>query len=346
MVDCIQLWPFPTCGLNADCVDLANASSSFCECKKGWEQSLDWNFFVENESQLIFTPCHVNNDIINGLYGLLIFLSLFDTILQCLVSRNYMKKKLWKRKFMLLFNLSVFCLSVYKLSNSEDAKFGFDFTFTFLITISGTLSIIHSYVILDKYLKYISHKASSIVATSRKGLYVRAKRTRKIYTALNILCVAALPCVWLIIWLNNDDSLVVIRVVFMIEAFRIAFEATFLYVSSSEVISDIEKLISIDMNYLSVDVSKNGSDILEQLRKEVRKLKGMKFGGTVERCVEIMLLVTILSDAAVLAWAYMVPIFCCSIYANSLLGVISKWHHSFKKAASTSSNKSARSSDD
>mmetsp|Transcript_13014 Transcript_13014/g.16894 ORF Transcript_13014/g.16894 Transcript_13014/m.16894 type:complete len:357 (-) Transcript_13014:202-1272(-) len=263
---CSSFWPGPDCGFHGLCVaNTVNGSNSFCQCEDGWGQSLEWNFEADEES-LSSSVCAYNETLIITLYSLsLIFVILhsFGVLRNVRTLRQLRRRKTW-----ILLNSIVLSLVIYRLSDPT-ALIMVDITVTVLMTSTGSLIFASSYLFLTKYLDYISSKVYDV----QKG--TRAIRARTVFYYMVILGVVLLMSLSILAFLlPRHPSSVLVRCVLGYFSFFYLYQTIFLYRSLSELISDMEIIVTTSARLSSPDTE--STSVTVYFEEQIPKQKSMR----------------------------------------------------------------------
>jgi len=155
MTDCLALWPSKPCGAFGKCVN------GTCICENGWTQSLEYNYFVENEYALKFGLCNYNESIIQGLLIFYLVLSMMSLVGIIVVSITFNKLSL--RVKLTIGSRSLEPVYILYRLVGDDALFGRDITLSVLYSIAWTVGLATCSFEFAKYISYLndSYTASS-----------------------------------------------------------------------------------------------------------------------------------------------------------------------------------------
>uniref|UniRef100_A0A7S3LRG2 Uncharacterized protein n=1 Tax=Aplanochytrium stocchinoi TaxID=215587 RepID=A0A7S3LRG2_9STRA len=317
---CLTLWPAPKCGWNGDCTEalISNQTSSFCECRNGFSQSLELNFFIERD-ELSSSICIYNQHAVAGLYTWLVLCVFVHTCLIMYKVRT--KKQLKKRRWWLISAVFVLSFSIRRLFNPK-ALLGRDFAFSFLLSSFNLICYILVNTFVSKYLNYVANKVALL--ESHVTFYLRAKKARQGFFFINVIGCFLTHFYWIAIFTDEEVSLILIRSFFAYGVVTYLYQIIFLYLSISELISDMEKILVLDKDASFIKVGRN-EGVLDFITNRIPKLKRMRNGMVVIYSIQTLSLgAGVVWDFWLLCWTYFIPLYFILVYAISFIAILSE----------------------
>jgi len=313
-MDCLKFWPLPECGINGDCVE-DNNGTRFCQCNSGFSQTLELNYFVEEED-LQSSICIYHEDAVNGLYVCLIVVIVLSSFL--IVVNIERTSQMFRTLPFIIFSVFLFGVSIYRLVNPQ-ALFGKDFAFTFCLTLTAPLSQIQGYIFTTKYLYYMARK---IELNEHKTFFLRAENARKLFLFIIILSSFSMQCLWISLWAKRETSLLVYRIVFAVQIVRVSYQIFFMRISIQELINDMEVIIQTEEETNSFASEK----LVRYLKQKVPKVRLMRKRLAVAGIMELFIwTVVLIWDFALLLGTYLVPLLYISIFGYQFASFLSKY---------------------
>mmetsp|Transcript_16509 Transcript_16509/g.21115 ORF Transcript_16509/g.21115 Transcript_16509/m.21115 type:complete len:361 (-) Transcript_16509:251-1333(-) len=315
---CLEIWPLKPCGGNGHCVTGENGTEDFCECDEGWGHSLEVNFFTDEDS-IDSSVCNFNQQVIKSLYITVIILAVCSSLLQLSVLDN---RKRFKRQMpFLTFSAMIIGGSIYRILNPETALLAVDLLFSFVVAVATSLPPVQSYILVTKYLNYMSKK---VLSTERYHGF--AEKATKAYFAITLLSAVSLQWLWIVtvVDVERRNKLVFLRVMLGINALRLVYQIAFISIALTALIRDMQGLLDAhsDTNEF---VKVQNPTFLDYIQRKIPSTKAMRNRLVVVSMVDLNIFFWgIPFDIWVLAWTYTLPSLLLLTYFYSLTVIVSK----------------------
>ena len=291
---CLTVWPASKCGWNGKCV--VKNETSFCECSQYFVQTLEFNLFVDKEN-IDSSICIYNDKVIDALYSFIIVVAILDTIVQLLSVTN--RKKLNRRKYWFAYTVFVVSVSIYRLVNPSALALS-DFKFTFFVTICMTVPQLQAYVLLNKYLLYMSKKVSSI--DSNPTFFLRAEKARIGYFYTVLISVCLFQLIWISVFVERRNALILVRTMFGFQVFRVFYQIVYFYISLTELRNDMRKYLYMEKYELNSTSAANttsrvtlNANLLNFIQQRIPQVKQMRNLIVIAATIELMFSVVAVS---------------------------------------------------
>uniref|UniRef100_A0A7S3PM80 Uncharacterized protein n=1 Tax=Aplanochytrium stocchinoi TaxID=215587 RepID=A0A7S3PM80_9STRA len=314
---CLQFGIAPTCGWNGKCVTPGENGSSFCECDSGFSQTLEFNYFVEEEA-LDTSICVYNQGLVLTLYGLVLIVAGFATILILITKSS--RNDVYGHRFTLLSYASAIAGSIQRLMNPDEAIFGIDVPFTILMAGAVVFNRIYNYNFLVTQLDYFSKKFSSPVYYNDK-VVMRINRMKSFLFWLVIIEFVTTLVFFIGSALTPRRQIGLYFIRLFCGFTTISFTCrgmVFLY-SINELNRDMqaiirfaktEQLVTTDQALTMVKVAQYMQPRLYRIKKSA----------IISSLILIPLFVgAIFSDFWMLCWTYIIPVYGLLAYTNKLI---------------------------
>mmetsp|Transcript_11100 Transcript_11100/g.12709 ORF Transcript_11100/g.12709 Transcript_11100/m.12709 type:complete len:377 (-) Transcript_11100:77-1207(-) len=186
---CVELFPAPACGWNGECIN-ASLPSSFCKCDEGFEQSLEWNFFVE-EDELSSSLCMFHTDVVYG-----VWISATSGFIFCALLSAFLLdwEEIKRQKRIMMFLGLGMAEGLYRVLRPESALLGVDLAFTFVMSIIFFLFayILHEFFHLN--VDYIKGKLA--IVDSRRWFIRNLDKIRRVNLILTLCFGGSAQLIW------------------------------------------------------------------------------------------------------------------------------------------------------
>uniref|UniRef100_A0A7S3PPW4 Uncharacterized protein n=1 Tax=Aplanochytrium stocchinoi TaxID=215587 RepID=A0A7S3PPW4_9STRA len=246
---CLDLWPAKPCGSFGECTiaEANNISEELCVCQPGWKQSEEFVLWPSTKGSSL---CCFNESILQYLFILaFVFSSLNVTAITSLIYTRKSWSHVRKVTSALLMWTFASTASLYRLIKPEDALYGKDVAFSFLVANYFTLQEIDMSLYFNKYVQFLIQKlavSENMVRLKRQGYMMS-----RFAIALNIFQVMVFNLHWVAFtYLNEERARTMHRIFGFIMGLRAISNIAQNDVLVGGLIRDIEK-------YLLVGASSN-----------------------------------------------------------------------------------------
>jgi len=231
------------CGWKGVCVsenfENITTEETFCECEQDWSQTLEMNFFVDEES-VSASICIYNEKLMKGLY---LIVAVLNGLILCL---SFVQIKRSQYHISQQINLIIRCVLVvsavsYRWKFGDGALLGVDFTFSLLVSMILVFDLLQNYVQFIVNLEYLLRKAIKIGPESYS--YVEFKRLNGVRTVMLygfIVNGILAQSLWIsTLTSNNSVSLLLVRTLLVYFLFLVVFYASMFIFIYDELLRDL-----------------------------------------------------------------------------------------------------------
>mmetsp|Transcript_32383 Transcript_32383/g.39858 ORF Transcript_32383/g.39858 Transcript_32383/m.39858 type:complete len:335 (-) Transcript_32383:963-1967(-) len=277
VMPCSTVRPLPECGLHGTCavvVDPSNETSTYCSCDDGWGQSLEWNYFTNNQDSLSSSICMYNRRVIDGLWvaALVGFLIVFVLFFGLVRSR----RDLFQYRHILVICTLASATTIYRVLNPTTAQIGVEFTFSFLMSLCFVFYAFVVDQIFGESLKYLSDKASMM---NVQGFFLGHLHQLRVLglSAMVLVCICA-QFFWITTFVSDQARQSTAKTLMRCLWISIIIHYSFLTIAYtklfSELLTDMEQIVS---GTKFIPNSNTSADVIRWAELYIPKIKMMKF---------------------------------------------------------------------
>jgi len=303
MPGCLTIWPLPECGAFGTCIKPENGTE-FCECRDGFSQTLEMQFFVDPEN-IDTSLCIYHKITVQTMWSLTLVILILVTIFGWFAIESWKKAKelsLW----FAITGVSFSC-SLYRVLEPDRALLGVDFTFSFLVSMAYTLFFIFTYRKFVDSFEYISKKASSVSLVATSTFIQRSDQIIKLHFVTSIGVLITSQSFWIATLTSREISAVIFRTFWGYLFFHFATAAMFTYLTYYECEKDMKGLLEArnDQSGFSIHRAENVIATIKEYLPNIRLLRRML---TTIHLTWALMSILIVFDLWLVLWTYLLPI--------------------------------------
>mmetsp|Transcript_2605 Transcript_2605/g.2946 ORF Transcript_2605/g.2946 Transcript_2605/m.2946 type:complete len:366 (+) Transcript_2605:209-1306(+) len=280
-----------------------NCANSTCVCHSGYSNSPEFLYFVENINENV---CAYQENAIHILYIFACTTS-FLALLMYLFLAKYRADTATKLLRILpsLLSLLLCCISsVYRLVK-EDAYFGQDIWFTFLIVNANALTAVAIATYLMKYMHYMTVKNDWVSDVVRKHVKTFEKTQKRAMTADLLMW----NLVGASVFSQGMQALIIVRVGFGLALLRVFYMLYYCQIFIGTYISDLAEMKNLkDQSAKIFKTDVKNTAIYSWIQIQLPRAKRFRFFANLYGVVEFLYCLFPLGNMSLFWMSYFIPV--------------------------------------